>query len=135
MITVDTLADMQAVLPACACQQMMELVEEFADGTDPRQASFTALFGGPAKVVERLADLGEILTLEEREGRVLSLLETASSTFDVAEWVCGGAFARFVIIETDLGGSQFYVPGHVAAECPNVSGSIGRLPTKGSRAV
>ena len=134
MITVDTLADMQAVLPACACQQMMELVEEFADGKDPRQASFTALFGGPAKVVERLADLGEILTLEEREGRALSLLETASASFDVAEWVCEGAFARFVIVDTDLGGSQFYVPGDVAAECPYVGQSIASFLTSNSRA-
>lgn len=124
MIIVDTLADMQAVLPACACQQMMELVEEFADGEDPRQASFTMLFGGSVKIVEQLSDLGEILTLEEGAGRSLTLLETSSSSFDVAEWVCDGDFARFVIVETDLGGSQFYVPEHVASECRHVGQSI-----------
>jgi hypothetical protein len=124
MIIVDTLADMQAVLPACACQQMMELVEEFADGEDCCSASFTTLFGGPVKVIEQLADLDQIVTLEEDEGRALSLLETSSTSFDVAEWICEGGFARFVIVETDLGGSQFYVPRHVALECPHVGRSI-----------
>ena len=124
MIIVDTLANMQSVLPACACQQMVDLVEEFADGEEPCRVSFTKLFGGPVKVVEQLADLDEILTLEMHEGKALSLLETSSKSFDVAEWICEGDFARFVIVETDLGGSQFYVPRQVAAECVHVEQSI-----------
>lgn len=129
MKTFDNLAAMRACLPEGACAPTaaaLASMQYYIDGP-PEKASFTALFGAPAYLVEQVEDLGAVLSFDEVDGRRLSLIDAVSGAFDVAEWIDEGRFARFVTIETAEGGPQYLVPRAVADQSKIVSGSIERL--------
>lgn len=126
MRTLDNLAAMRACLPEGACEptaQAVADIEDYFDGPVD-QASFTDLFGEPLYLVEQVEDLGRVITVEMEAGRRLSLAETACGSFDVAEWVDEGRFARFVIVENADGGPQYLVPGGIANQVSHVATSI-----------
>lgn len=129
MKTFDNLAAMRACLPEGACAPtatVLASMQDYIDGP-PEMASFTALFGAPAYLVERVEDLGAVLSFDEVDGRRVSLIDAPSGAFDVAEWIDDGRFARFVTIESAEGGPQYLVPRDVADRCKFVSGSVERL--------
>jgi hypothetical protein len=98
-------------------------MQDFIDGPI-EQASFTALFGAPAYLVERIEDLSEVRSSDGGQGGPVSLADGPSEWFDVAEWIDGGRFARFIAIETAEGGPQYIVPRAIADQQGNVALSI-----------
>ncbi len=129
MKTFDNLAAMRACLPEGACAPTAAVLAGMQDYIDGpvEKASFTALFGAPAYLVEQVEDLGAVLSFDEVDRRRVSLIDAASSAFDVAEWIDDGRFARFVTIESTEGGPQYLVPHGVANQSPFVGESIERL--------
>lgn len=126
MKTFDNLVDMQAYLPRGACvptEQVLADMREYID--EPiEQASFIALFGSPVYLIEEVEDLSAVLSFDKANGRRVSLADAASSAFDVAEWIDGGCFARFVTIESADGGPQYLVPHYIAEQVRFVGESI-----------
>jgi hypothetical protein len=129
MKTFDNLAAMRACLPEGACAPtaaVLASMQDYIDGLS-EEASFTALFGALAYLVEQVEDLGAVLSFDEVDGRRVSLIDAASGAFDVAEWIDDGRFARFVTIENAEGGPQYLVPRDVANRSMFVKESIERL--------
>lgn len=126
MRTFDNLAAMRACLSEGACAPTAEVMEDMCDYIDGpiEHASFTALFGAPVYLVERVDDLRKVLSFDEASGRRVSLADAASAAFDLAEWIDDGQFARFVTIESAEGGPQYLVPRHVADQADTVGESI-----------
>lgn len=126
MKTLDNLAAMRACLPEGACLPTEQVLADMRGYIDEpvELASFTALFGAPAYLIERVEDLGAVLSFDESGGQRISLAAAASGAFDVAEWIDDGCFARFVTIETIEGGPQFLVPQRVAEQVVFVGESI-----------
>jgi hypothetical protein len=120
---------MRACLPEGACAPTAAVLASMQDYIEGplEEASFTALFGAPAYLVEQVEDLGAVLSFDEVDGRRVSLIDAASGAFDVAEWIDDGRFARFVIIDSAEGGPQYLVPHNVANRSKFVSESIERL--------
>lgn len=116
-----------------ACAPMVAVIERVADYIDGpiEQASIAELLGGPVYLIEHVAELAEIRSVEEREGVRVSLADDASGWFDIAEWIDGGHFARFATIETADGGPQFIVPRHIADRAASVAQSIDRFAARG----
>lgn len=106
--------------------QVLTDMLDYIDGTI-EEASFTALLGAPVYLVERVEDLGSVLSFDETNGKRVSLAEAASGAFDVAEWIDEGRFARFVTIESAEGGPQYIVPSNVADQVRFVGESIKKL--------
>lgn len=126
MRTFDSLAAMKACLPDGACEptaQVLASVRDYIMGSI-EDASLTALFGWPVYLVERAEDLCAILSFDVVNGQRVSLADAASASFDVAEWVDNGRFARFVTIEAADGGPQYLVPHAIAAQVSSVRESI-----------
>ncbi len=126
MRILDNLAAMRACLSPGACaptERVMVGMRDFIDGSI-EQASFTALFGAPAYLVERIEDLSEVRSSDGGQGGRVSLADGPSEWFDVAEWIDGGLFARFITIETAEGGPQYIVPRAIADQQENVGLSI-----------
>jgi len=126
MKTFDNLAAMRSCLTAGACAPMAEVLADMRDYIDEpiEHVSFTALFGAPAYLIERVEELGAVLSFDEADGQRVSLANAASGAFDVAEWIDGGRFARFITIETANGGSQYLVPSYIAEQVSFVGESI-----------
>lgn len=126
MKTFDNLAAMRACLPEGACEPTAQAVADMEDYFEGPmdQASFTDLFGEPLYLVEQVEDLGRVMTVEMEAGRRLSLAEAASGSFDVAEWVDAGRFARFVMVENADGGPQYLMPRGIADQVSHVATSI-----------
>lgn len=129
MKTFDSLAEMRACLPDGACAPTAAALVSMQDYIEGplEEASFTALFGAPAYLVEQVEDLGAVLSFDEVDGRRVSLSDASSGAFDVAEWVDDGRFARFVTVESADGGPQYLVPRHVADRSQFVGASIEAL--------
>lgn len=127
MIRMDTLSEMEQLLPAEVCRSTREVLEglvDYFDGTQIDEVSLTELLGGPAYLVERVGDLAAVQSFDEGPSGRLSLLEGASGAFDIAEWVASGEFARFVAIDSALGGAQYFIPRSIAGEVPSVAASV-----------
>ncbi len=127
MIRMDTLSEMERLLPAEVCRSTREVLEglvDYFDGAAIDQVSLTELLGGPAYLIERVEDLAAVQSFDEGPNGRVSLLDGASGAFDIAEWVGSGAFARFVAIDSALGGAQYFVPRIVADCMPSVAESI-----------
>lgn len=127
MIRMNTLGEMEQLLPAEACHSTREVLEglvDYFDGTPIEQVSLSELLGGPAYLVERVEDLGAVQSFDEGPSGRISLLDSASGAFDIAEWVGSGEFARFVAIDAPLGGAQYFIPRSIADYVPTVAGSI-----------
>lgn len=129
MKTFDNLAAMRACLPEAACAPTAAILASMKDYIEGplEEASFTALFGAQAYLVERVEDLGAVLSFDEVDGHRVSLIDAASGAFDVAEWIDDGRFARFVTIESAEGGPQYLVPRNVADRSNFVGGSVERV--------
>jgi len=129
MKTFDNLAAMRACLPEGACASTAAALATMQDHIEGplEEASFTALFGAPAYLVEQVEDLGAVWSFDEVAGRRMSLIDAASGAFDVAEWIDEGQFARFITIESAEGGPQYLVPRNVADQSKFVCRSIERL--------
>ena len=125
----DNLVAMRACLPEGACAPVVQVLTDMLDCIDGtiEEASFTALLGAPVYLVERVEDLGSVLSFDETNGKRVSLAEAASGAFDVAEWIDEGRFARFVTIESAEGGPQYIVPRNVADQVRFVGESIKKL--------
>ena len=126
MRTLDNLAAMRACLPPNACaptERVMVDMRDFIDGP-VEQASFTALFGAPAYLIERVEDLRGVRSSDGGQGGRVSLADGPSEWFDIAEWIDGGRFARFITIETAEGGPQYIVPRAIADQQGSVALSI-----------
>ncbi len=132
MKTFDNLAAMRACLPEGACAPTAAVLASMQDYIDGplEEASFTALFGAPAYLVEQVEDLGAVLSFDEVDGRRVSLIDGASGAFDVAEWIDEGRFARFVIIETAEGGPQYLIPRRVTDGSDSVAASVASFNAK-----
>jgi len=126
MKTFDNLAAMRSCLTEGACAPMAEVLADMRDYIDEpiEHVSFTALFGAPAYLIERVEELGAVLSFDETDGKRVSLANAASGAFDVAEWIDGGRFARLITIETADGGSQYLVPSYIAEQVSFVGESI-----------
>lgn len=124
----DNLATMRACLPDEACAPTAAVLagmQDYIDGSI-EEASLTALFGAPVYLVEQVDDLRAVCSFEVVRGRRVSLLDGASDAFDVAEWIAGGLFARFVTIESAEGGPQYLVPREIADQVAFVGDAIQR---------
>lgn len=127
MIRMDTLSEMERLLPAEVCRSTREVLEglvDYFDGAAIDQVSLTELLGGPAYLIERVEDLAAVQSFDEGPSGRVSLLDGASGAFDIAEWVGSGEFARFVAIDSALGGAQYVIPKRVADCMPTVAESI-----------
>ncbi len=127
MKMMDSLAEMERVLPAEICRAtraLLEGLEDFFDGASIELVSLTQLLGGPAYLVERVEDLAAVRSFDDGSDGRLSLLDGTSGAFDIAEWIACGSFARFVAIDSAEGGAQFFVPRYIANVAPNVIASI-----------
>lgn len=127
MKSFDTLAAMGTHLPPEACAQLRAILAEFPDHWDHPEiehVSFTQLIDSPVFLAEAVDDLALVRSLDEDEGKRLSILQAASGWYDIAEWRCGGAFAVFCSIDSTNGGAKFYVPRAIADEVPHVAESI-----------
>lgn len=122
----DNLATMRACLPDDACAPTAAVLADMQDFIDGLvdEASFTALFGAPLYLVEQVGDLEAVCSFDVVRGQRVSLLDGASDAFDVAEWIAGGLFARFVTIESTEGGPQYLVPRKIADQVPFVGAAI-----------
>ncbi|WP_203310067.1 hypothetical protein [Sphingomonas beigongshangi] len=129
MKTFDSLAEMRAFLPEGACAPTAAVLTSMRDYIEGplEEASFTALFGATAYLVEQVEDLSAVLSFDEVDGRRVSLFDAASCAFDVAEWIDDGRFARFVTIESAEGGPQYLIPREVADQFKSVRESIESL--------
>lgn len=126
MKVLDSLDQMREHLPEGSCAPMVAVLEMMADYIDGPLglASFTELFGAPAFLIEQVEELALVRSVEERDGRRLSLADCASGWFDIAEWIDDGSFARFVAIDGADGGAQFYVPRVITDQVSSVEKSI-----------
>jgi hypothetical protein len=127
MKTCNTLGELRTLAPASFCSGLAELLRSIEGDLPPAdldRLDLSACLGGPVHIVEAVADLAAVRTLELDTSGRLSILATASAWFDLAEWVDDGAWALFVVIESPDGGPQFLIPRAVADMVPNVAASI-----------
>ena len=132
MLKFDTVQEMRTALPAGMCDDLAELCAEYVDAAeDPEQASLTELLGGAVYLVERVEDLSAVRSHEVGSDGRLSLLDGPTKWFDIAEWSACCEFARFVAIDTPLGGAQYVVPRSVAEGCAAVQESVRKVHQRG----
>lgn len=126
MKVLDNLIEMRAYMSDGACAPMRAVLQSMADFIEgpPECASFTALLGAPAYLIERVDELAEVVSAEEGNGGYVSLADGPSAWFDIAEWIDGGSFARFATIVGPEGGPQYLVPKRIADQAESVALSI-----------
>ncbi len=94
------------------------------DSTQLLQFDFTDLLGGPIHLIENTSDLAAVQLAETDGDRQLSVIDSASEWFDIAQWIDDGHYAWLVIVEGNGGGPQYLIPRRIADQIPNVEASI-----------
>jgi len=86
--------------------------------------SFEVSLGGWVCVVEDLADLAEVVTASpspSNPGQWASVLECPGA-IDSVQWV--GEYLEFLLCSNNAGGTTYYIPRAIVAQCPNLGRSI-----------